>query len=285
LSKIFQEITILEKINIEIGERLKKVRLLLGFSKALPFSEKLGLENPTYGRYENGERSLPDNVKLQLYEMGVNITWLVTGEGEPLLENQKEKIPLIEELQEIIEKTMEPKLGKVESRLNAIESQLKREKDLYSTMPKKEYLYAAHATPAYGDEKEKRIPYVWDIAAGPPITQSDDPGETVPVPFRLLRKGEQYYVASVRGDSMTEAGIRDGDMLLIRCADVPKDGAIQVVRYKDKSTLKRLHKTEEGWELHYEDGSGRVISGDSADYEVQGEFIAVLPVTANLKDK
>jgi len=173
----------------------------------------------------------------------------------------------------------------IESRLTNIETLLKREKNIFATSPKNEYLYAADTSSAYSEEEYEEIPYVWDIAGGPPITQSDDTEETVSVPSRLIRKGEQYYVASIRGSSMSEAGIRDGDLVLIRCADNPKDGAIQVVRYKDKSTLKRLHKTEKGWELHYEDGSGKVIKGDSADYEVQGEFIAVLPVTANLKDK
>jgi SOS-response transcriptional repressor LexA len=147
--------------------------------------------------------------------------------------------------------------------------------------------YTAEPAPGYGEEEEEyeEIPYVWDIAAGPPIDIDEDRGEAAAVLKRRLKKGERYYAASIRGGSMAEAGIRDGDMVLIRYADVPKDGFIQVVRYKDQSTLKRLRKTGKGWELHYEDGSGRVITGDSADYEVQGEFIAVLPVTANLRDK
>jgi len=77
---------------------------------------------------------------------------------------------------------------------------------------------------------------------------------------------------------MTEAGIRDGDTVLIRCGEAPRDGAIQVVRYKGKSTLKRLREVEgKGWELHYEDGTGRAIPVDSGQYEVQGDFTAVLP--------
>ena len=76
---------------------------------------------------------------------------------------------------------------------------------------------------------------------------------------------------------MAEAGIRDGDMVLIRYTDIPRDGAIQVVRYQDKSTLKLLREIEgRGWELHYRDGSGRVIECDSNEYETQGEFEAIL---------
>jgi SOS-response transcriptional repressor LexA len=266
----------LEKVDIQIGERLKQVRILLGFDKAITFSEKLGLKNQTYGRYEDGERGLPDEVKIHLYKMGVNISWLITGQGNPLLDEQSEKIPLIEELQKIIDQTVEP----IEARVSQLEAAIRRNKPFSETTADGGSLYTAEPTPAYGEEEEEReqIPYVWDIAAGPPIAQSEDRSETVAVPARLLRKGERYYAASVRGGSMEEAGIRDGDMVLIRFADVPRDGAIQVVRYQDKSTLKRLRKVEgKGWELHYEDGSGRLISCTSNDYEVQGEFVAILP--------
>jgi hypothetical protein len=51
-----------------------------------------------------------------------------------------------------------------------------------------------------------------------------------------------------------------------------------VVRYKGRSTLKCLREVEgKGWELHYEDGTGTVIPVDSGQYEVQGDFVAVLP--------
>jgi SOS-response transcriptional repressor LexA len=77
----------LGNIDIQIGERLKIARINLGFDKAVAFSGKLGLENQTYGRYEKGDRSLPDEIKLQLFEMGINISWLVTGEGEMFIKS------------------------------------------------------------------------------------------------------------------------------------------------------------------------------------------------------
>jgi SOS-response transcriptional repressor LexA len=118
---------------------------------------------------------------------------------------------------------------------------------------------------------------VENIAAGPPIPQSEDPTELVSVPARLVKKGFRYYAATIRGASMAEAGIRDGDVALIRYADTPVDGAIQVVRYQGRSTLKRLREIEGGgWEMHYEDGSGTVAPLDSGDYETQGDCVAVL---------
>jgi SOS-response transcriptional repressor LexA len=79
---------------------------------------------------------------------------------------------------------------------------------------------------------------------------------------------------------MTEAGIHDGDIILIRCENVPRDNAIQVVQYDGKSTLKLLKQNEgNGWELHYRDGTGQIINCQSNDYKTQGEFEAVLPKT------
>ena len=82
----------MENINIQIGERLKNARIRLGFDKAITFSAKLGLENQTYGRYENGERSLPDKIKLQLIEMGIDILWLLTGEGDMFILGSKNEV-------------------------------------------------------------------------------------------------------------------------------------------------------------------------------------------------
>lgn len=278
-------------INIQIGERLKKIRILLGFSKATTFSAKLGLENQTYGRYENGERSLPDETKILLHGMGVNISWLVTGQGEPLLDKQDKKIPLIEELQGLIEETAHPKFSEMETRLSAIENLLKKAKPApeASAASSDGALYTAEPEPAYeyGEEEEyERVSYFHDIAAGPPIAIDEDPSQTVEVPARLLKPGGRYYAASVRGTSMTGAGILDGDMALIRWADVPKDGAIQVVRYKDRVTLKRMREVAgKGWELRYMDGSGQVVLCDSAEYDVLGEFVAILPESAAPRER
>jgi SOS-response transcriptional repressor LexA len=78
---------------------------------------------------------------------------------------------------------------------------------------------------------------------------------------------------------MTAAGIPDGCTVFIRRSDVPRDGAIQVVRCGGKSTLKRMRENEDHtWTLRYEDNSERFISlGKDEDYQVQGDFVAVLP--------
>jgi SOS-response transcriptional repressor LexA len=271
-------------------DRIEHVKTAFSIKNNKQLEELLGLSNGYINDLIGGIKNKnPSKIIVALAEKyKISPVWFFDENVGMFGDNKENTVKRESELILAIRKAEinnEDRFSEIESRLSAIETIIGTEKPVPKAAARDGSLYTAEPTPAYGEEKEERIPYVWDIAAGPPITQSDDSGETVSVPSRLLKKGERYYVASVRGGSMIEAGIRDGDRIIIRCADVPKDGAIQVIRYKDKSTLKRLRQTAKGWELHYEDGSGRVISGDSADYEVQGEFIAVLlPIVANRKE-
>jgi SOS-response transcriptional repressor LexA len=200
-------------------------------------------------------------------------------------EVQPSKSRLDQDIEEAIDFRTNPKFAAIEERLAQLEERLEASsggKDDYAAADSRsDGGFTGEPEPEYEAEKRAVIPFVEDIAAGPPIAQSEDQTGSVSVPARLIKKGFRYYAADIRGTSMAEAGIRDGDRVLIRHTDVPADGAIQVVRYQGKSTLKRLRETEDkGWELHYEDGSGKVVALDSGDYEVQGEFVAVLPQSA-----
>jgi SOS-response transcriptional repressor LexA/DNA-binding XRE family transcriptional regulator len=117
-----------------------------------------------------------------------------------------------------------------------------------------------------------------DIAAGPPTWQFTDSGRVVDVPMRLIKTQlSDYYALRVSGNSMIDALIPDGSMILIKKSDVPRHGAIQVVRLDDRVTLKRMREEEDhSWTLCYEDGTGRTIPL-AEDNQVQGDFAAVLP--------
>jgi len=86
------------------------------------------------------------------------------------------------------------------------------------------------------------VPVMGRIAAGVPIEAIQTHSHSISVPPELLGKGE-HYALEVRGDSMIEAGILDGDTVLIRKSDSADSGDIVVALVDDEeATLKRLRK-------------------------------------------
>jgi len=86
------------------------------------------------------------------------------------------------------------------------------------------------------------LPMYGRIAAGAPIEALRDNGTTIEVPMALLGSGD-HYALEVAGDSMIEAGILDGDTVVIRKTETAETGQI-VVAFIDNTevTLKRLRK-------------------------------------------
>jgi len=86
------------------------------------------------------------------------------------------------------------------------------------------------------------LPLYGRIAAGLPIEAMRDPGSSVEVPAALLGGGD-HYALEVAGDSMVEAGILDGDTVIIRRGDSAENGAIVIALLDENEvTLKRLRK-------------------------------------------
>jgi len=86
------------------------------------------------------------------------------------------------------------------------------------------------------------LPLYGRIAAGTPIEALRDHSVTIDVPPSMLGKGD-YYALDVDGDSMVDAGILDGDTVVIRRADTAENGSIVVALIDDQEvTLKRLRR-------------------------------------------
>jgi repressor LexA len=102
------------------------------------------------------------------------------------------------------------------------------------------------ARPAPGPEEDARatiaIPVMGRIAAGTPISAIQSRSHNVAMPADMLGTGE-HFALEVRGDSMVEAGILDGDTVVIRRQDTANTGDIIVALIDDEeATLKRLRK-------------------------------------------
>ncbi len=86
------------------------------------------------------------------------------------------------------------------------------------------------------------IPVMGRIAAGTPIEAIQTHSHSIAVPPEMLGAGE-HFALEVRGDSMIDAGIFDGDTVLIRKQDAAGNGEIVVALVDDEeATLKRLRK-------------------------------------------
>jgi repressor LexA len=100
-------------------------------------------------------------------------------------------------------------------------------------------------SPGNSDDDNMRpiaVPVMGRIAAGTPISAIQSRSHTIHIPPEMLTTGE-HYALEVRGDSMIEAGIFEGDLALIRKTDSADTGDIIVALVDDEeATLKRLRK-------------------------------------------
>jgi repressor LexA len=87
-----------------------------------------------------------------------------------------------------------------------------------------------------------RLPLVGEIAAGGPLLAEEHVEDYVAVPEPLARGGQEFLLR-VKGDSMIEAGILDGDYALVKRTDTARDGEIVIALVRDEeATLKYLRR-------------------------------------------
>lgn len=97
--------------------------------------------------------------------------------------------------------------------------------------------------PVARDVEAVDLPLYGRIAAGTPIEALRDQSASVGVPASLLGRGGEHYALEVAGDSMIEAGIFDGDTVIIERSDTAENGAVVVALIDDQEvTLKRLRR-------------------------------------------
>jgi repressor LexA len=102
--------------------------------------------------------------------------------------------------------------------------------------------FGAKPNQAWEDEATIRLPLYGRIAAGTPIESLRDHTTQIDVPPHLVQSGD-HYALEVVGDSMINAGIHDGDIVVIQRCDLADNGDIVVALIDDSEvTLKRLRR-------------------------------------------
>jgi repressor LexA len=108
--------------------------------------------------------------------------------------------------------------------------------------PFKPQLVEAGQTAAAPANDTRELPVLGKIAAGTPIEAIQQERDRLPVPESMLGAGE-HFVLEVQGDSMINAGILDGDFVVIRRTDAANSGDIVVALVMgEEATLKRLRR-------------------------------------------
>ena len=120
------------------------------------------------------------------------------------------------------------------------------------------------------------LPLYGRIAAGAPIEALRDSGALIEVPLSMLGNGD-HYALEVAGDSMIEAGILDGDTVVIRKGETAETGQVVVAFIDDiEVTLKRLRKRGQSVALEpaNERYEAQIFPADRV--KVQGRLVALL---------
>ena len=114
------------------------------------------------------------------------------------------------------------------------------------------------------------IPILGKIAAGLPIEAISDNTNYIELPETLLKKGE-YFILNVEGDSMIEAGIFDGDQVVIRKANDANNGEIVVALIdNNEATLKRIFRRGQQVALQPENSNYKTVIYGPDRIQIQG---------------
>jgi repressor LexA len=134
----------------------------------------------------------------------------------------------------------------------------------------------ALSLPGMGGGRMVQAPVIGEIAAGQPIHAYEDRSETMGLPTELAAgRGRETFVLKVRGKSMIEDHIDDGDYVVIQQQDTARDGEIVVALLEDNTaTLKRLYRERERVRLQPANGSMQPIY--ARDVRIQGKVIGVI---------
>lgn len=118
------------------------------------------------------------------------------------------------------------------------------------------------------------VPLLGLVAAGTPIEPVETP-ETVTLPEELLGRGETFALR-VRGDSMVDEGILDGDLLVVESRPHANDGATVVALVRGEATVKKLYRQRGRVRLEPANARRAPIVARADEVQVRGVVVAVV---------
>ena len=124
------------------------------------------------------------------------------------------------------------------------------------------------------------VPIMGFIAAGAPIEPYSDPSATLSIPPNFASSKKRIYVLQVRGESMIEEQIRDGDFVVVEQAEEARDGEIVVALLDNgMATLKRFFK--EATRVRLEPANATMSPIFVKNVRIQGKVVGLIRRYAN----
>lgn len=121
------------------------------------------------------------------------------------------------------------------------------------------------------------LPLIGRVAAGSPILAQEHVDQTYVLEAHLFARRPDYLL-KVRGMSMRDAGILDGDLLAVQKSTEAKNGQIVVARLGNEVTVKRLRRSRNGIELVPENPDFDIIhvGTDQEDFQIEGLAVGLI---------
>ncbi len=119
------------------------------------------------------------------------------------------------------------------------------------------------------------LPLVGRVSAGFPILAEENIEDTVVVPRHLIKTEGRYFVLRVQGDSMVNAGILDGDLVIVRSTRQAEPGSIVVALLEGEVTVKRLIVQGNRKYLKAENPTYPDIVPES-EWQIQGKVVGLI---------
>lgn len=127
--------------------------------------------------------------------------------------------------------------------------------------------------------KTTKVPLLGNVACGIPIFAEENIEAYIPISVRLIKPAYKYFILRASGDSMNEAGINDGDLVLIRQQQTAQNGELVVALIDDEATIKEFRQKENMIVLKPKSKSNKyqpiILTND---FRIQGVVEIVIPI-------
>ena len=118
------------------------------------------------------------------------------------------------------------------------------------------------------------VPLLGSIAAGLPLFAEEQVEDVFPLPLDFFDSNKQLFMLRVRGESMIEAGILNGDMIVVEKTPIVRNGEIAAILIEDSATVKYFYK-ETGY-FRLEPANSEMSSIITRECEVLGRVIGLM---------